>query len=66
MSGLKARLDNLDGELSLLETRVKQAKADSLGAYEAKQNHSELQSAGENAWEHLKRGAEETRKPGAA
>ena len=71
VTDLKARLDKLDGELSHLEAKAQQAKADTKGAYEAKiamlrekrdqakQKYSELQSASESAWEHLKHGAED-------
>jgi chromosome segregation ATPase len=68
---LKARLDKLDTELSQLEVKAQQAKAEGRAAYEvklsmlrqkraeAKQKYTELHAAGENAWEHLKHGAEE-------
>ena len=70
VTDLKARLDKLGSELTNLEAKAQQAKADTKSAYEAKlamlrqqrdqakQKYSELQSASENAWEHLKQGAE--------
>jgi len=71
VTDFKARLDKLDNELSQLEAKAQQAKADAQAKYQeqlsalrtkrdqAKQKYTELQGAGENAWEHLKHGTEE-------
>ena len=68
---LKARLDKLDNDLSQLEARAQQAKAEARTAYEAKlamlraqrdqakQKYNELRAAGDQAWEHLKQGADD-------
>jgi len=68
---LKARLDKLDNELSQLEAKAQLARADARVQAEAKlaqvrqmrdqakQKASELQAASDNAWEHLKQGAED-------
>jgi chromosome segregation ATPase len=68
----KARLDQLDAEIDALEARMRAAGADARIEHEkrlkearakrdsARSRLSELRSAGDDAWEDIKRGAQES------